>query len=351
MEPSATRRHSDVPSNSERLRCLLACDQFKDSATDQGYSGMKDSKNRFLTLLRTRGDDPAIVAHRGDSFRGPENTLAAARLAWEAGAFAWELDVQLTRDGVPVVLHDESLLRTTDVAARFPDDPRGLAGFRVSDFDYNEVRALDAGSWFVADAGGPRSARSFGTLHHLDPESVALYRSGRVTIPTLAEALLFTREHDWLVNVEIKSFPDASPDLVDRTLDVIEQTGTASRILISSFDHSDLARANRPGRRYALGILTQTPLHRTPEYATKLVGADTVHVSAEVLGSESIAYRREPAARSLRTDLVAELKNRNIPILVYTVNSRGPESLAKHMAAIGVDGLFTDDPQGLGART
>ena len=91
-----------------------------------------------------------IVAHRGDSVRAPENTLEAARLAWKAGATAWELDVQLTRDGVPVVLHDESLLRTTNVAAMFKDDPRGLAGFRVSDFDYNEIRALDAGSWFVA---------------------------------------------------------------------------------------------------------------------------------------------------------------------------------------------------------
>ena len=309
---------------------------------------MDDSNNRFLARLRARGDDPVIVAHRGDSFRAPENTLEAARLAWQGGAPAWELDVQLTRDGVPVVLHDESLLRTTDVAARFPDDPRGLTGFRVSDFDYHEIEALDAGSWFVASAGSPRSARSLGTLDRLEPESVALYRSGRVTIPTLAEALRFTREHDWLVNVEIKSFPDGPPGLVERALDVVEQTGAASRVLISSFDHSDVARANRPGREYALGILTPTPLYRIHEYATEIVGADTVHVSAEVLGSESIAYRREPAARSLRADLVAELKKRDIPILVYTVNSHGPESLAEHMALIGVDGLFTDDPEGRG---
>jgi glycerophosphoryl diester phosphodiesterase len=304
------------------------------------------SNNRLLALLRGRGDNPLIVAHRGDSVHAPENTLEAAHLAWKAGAPAWELDVQLTRDGVPVVLHDESLIRTTDVVCRFKDDPRRLAGFRVSDFDYTEVRALDAGSWFVAPAGGPRSARSFGTFDHLEPASVALYRSGRVTIPTLAEALLFTKEHDWLVNVEIKSFPEGPPDLVERALDVIRHTGTASRVLISSFDHSDVARANRTGREYALGILTQTPLYRTYEYATELVGANTVHISAEALGSESVAYRRKPTARGLRADLVAELKTRNIPVLVYTVNAHGPESLAEHMAMIGVDGLFTDDPQG-----
>ena len=191
---------------------------------------MVDSKNHFLELLRDRGDDPVIVAHRGDSVRHPENTLEAASLAWKAGAPAWELDVQLTRDAVPIVLHDESLLRTTDVAARYHDDARGRAGFRVSDFDYDEIRALDAGSWFVAVDGGPRSARSFGTLDHLDPASVARYRSGRVTIPTLTEALLWTKEHDWLVNVEVKSFAESPPGLVERALEVIHHTGTRARL-------------------------------------------------------------------------------------------------------------------------
>ena len=156
-------------------------------------------------------DRPLIIAHRGDSFHAPENTLEAARLGWEAGADAWELDVQLTRDGVPVVIHDESLLRTTDVAARFAGDPRGRDGFRVSDFDFDEVRSLDAGSWFVADDGGPRSARDFGTLDRLDPADIDHFRSGSVLIPTLEEALIFTKEQDWLVNVEIKSFPEQPP--------------------------------------------------------------------------------------------------------------------------------------------
>src|SRR5690242_16686952 len=96
------------------------------------------SGNRFLTLLRSPRECPVIVAHRGDSYHAPENTLEAARRGWQSGAEAWELDVQLTRDSVPVVLHDESLLRTTDVAARFADDPRGRDGFRVADFDFDE---------------------------------------------------------------------------------------------------------------------------------------------------------------------------------------------------------------------
>jgi glycerophosphoryl diester phosphodiesterase len=308
---------------------------------------MSVSKNRFLALLCSHGPDPVIVAHRGDSFHAPENTLEAARLAWQAGAGAWELDVQLTRDNVPIVVHDESLLRTTDVATRFQNDPRARGGFRVSDFDFSEVRALDAGSWFVAADGRARSARAFGTLNHLEPAAVAHYRSGRVTVPTLAEALCLTEELDWLVNVEIKSFPESPPGLVARVLEVIEKTRTASRVLISSFDHADVAEANSTGREYALGILTLTPLYRTHDYATGLVGADTVHVSSEVLGCESIAYRRQPASRSLRTDLMVELKEHQVPILVYTVNDHGRGSLAEHLSELGVDGLFTDDPTGL----
>jgi glycerophosphoryl diester phosphodiesterase len=305
------------------------------------------SENRFLALLLSPRLHPLIIAHRGDSFHAPENTLEAARLGWEAGADAWELDVQSTGDGVAVVLHDESLLRTTDVAARFAEDPRGRDGFRASDFDFDEVRTLDAGSWFVEDNGGPRSARNFGTLDRLDPDAIAHFRSGSVLVPTLEEALIFTREQDWLVNVEIKSFPDHPPGLVERVLEVIAATGTADRVLISSFDHADVVEADREGRRYALGILLATPIHRIADYAVDIVGADTVHVSTEVLGAESVAYRRAGTAATLRHDIVAALKQRGLPTLVYTVNHQAGGKLARHLAEIGVAGLFTDDPKGL----
>ncbi len=305
------------------------------------------SQNMFLALLHATRTHPLIIAHRGDSSHAPENTLEAARLGRQAGADAWELDVQLTRDGVPVVIHDESLLRTTDVAARFAGDPRGRDGFRVPDFDFEEIRTLDAGSWFVDDNGGPRSARDFGTLDRLDPADVAHFRSGSVLVPTLEEALIFTREHDWLVNVEIKSFPDHPPGLVGRVLEVIATTGTADRVLISSFDHDDVVAAHRQGRRYGLGILLATPIHRLPDYAIDFVHSETVHVSTEVLGSESVAYRRAGTAASLRHDIVAALEGRGIPTLVYTVNHQVGGNLARHLAEIGVAGLFTDDPKGL----
>jgi glycerophosphoryl diester phosphodiesterase len=307
------------------------------------------TENRLLSLLRSPREHPLVVAHRGDSFHGPENTLEAASLALEAGADAWEFDVQSTRDGVPVILHDESLRRTTDVARRFAGDPRSRDGFRISDFDLDEIRTLDAGSWFVADNGGPRSARDFGTLGLLDPADFEHFRSGSVCIPTLEEALTFTKEQGWLANVEIKSFPDHPPGLVERALELIAATGTADRILISSFDHDDIVAAHRDGRRFGLGILLAAPIHRIADYATDLVGAETVHVSTEILGTESVAYRRKCDATSLRRDLVEALQKRDLPVLVYTVNHQAGGNLSRHLAEIGVAGLFTDDPRSLNA--
>jgi len=315
---------------------------------------VRKRQNRFLDLFQAQRAYPVIIAHRGDSYRAPENTLEAARLALAAGAQAWEIDVQLTRDGVPVVLHDETLTRTTDVAMRFDGDLRSSDGYRLSDFDFDEVRSLDAGSWFVVESG-PRSARDFQSLNRLEPSRVELYRSGRVQVPSLAEALDFTKANDWLVNIEIKSFPRGAAGLVSRVLEIVEATDSASRVLISSFDHHDVSLANTPARAHALGILTSTPLCRTADYAAKLVGADTVHVSTEVIGAASFLDRNRALAGSLRLDLIEELRTSGIPLLVYTVNHHGPGSLARHLAELGIDGIFTDDPLGavgdLGSET
>jgi glycerophosphoryl diester phosphodiesterase len=303
--------------------------------------------NSFVSLLKSRGRQPLIIAHRGDCYHAPENTLEAAHLAWQAGAPAWELDVQLTRDGVPIVIHDDSLTRTTNVAARFADDPRGCDGYRVCDFDYDEIRTLDAGSWFVAADGGPRSANGFGTLETLTPACIDFCRSGSIVIPTLAEALRLTAELDWLVNIEIKSFPRQPPGLLTSVLSVVRESRTSERILISSFDHRDVVDADRSGREYALGILVHTPIHRLGEYAREFVRVDTVHVSTELLGSKSLDYRRDQSSSSLDARDVYDLRARDCPVLVYTVNDSRRGGLAQHLAEMGVHGLFTDDPHGL----
>lgn len=113
----------------------------------------------------------------------------------------------------------------------------------------------------------PASARDFGTLASLDQSALEHFASGRVVIPTLEEDIVFTKRHDWLVNVEIKSFPERPRDSVEPILNVIAATETASQVLISSFDHRDVAAANRPGRLYGLAILAMTPLFQVEHRA------------------------------------------------------------------------------------
>ena len=99
---------------------------------------------------------PFLVAHRGASGYAPEHTIAAYTLALEQGADYVEQDLTLTSDGVLVCLHDDTLERTTDVEARFPDravvenGPGGQPAKRwyANDFTLAELKTLDAGSWF-----------------------------------------------------------------------------------------------------------------------------------------------------------------------------------------------------------
>jgi glycerophosphoryl diester phosphodiesterase len=293
--------------------------------------GWVDALRRQGRSCARPGPLPLRIAHRGDSFHAPENTLEAAHSGWIAGADAWELDVQLTRDGVPVVLHDVSLVRTTNVAQRFAGDPRAHAAFPVAEFDLGEIRALDAGSWFLDPSGPPRSAASFGTLAALPEGDRVRFASGAVRVPTLAEALEFTTQRDWLVNVELKSSPSTSLRLLEAVLEVIDATHTAHRVLISSFDHSTVARSGQLRPEIPIGVLTSTPLDRPEHHVREEIGALAYHVSADALDR----------------DQVAALHSAGIPVLVYTINDTTPGGLAARLAEAGVAGLFTDDPAGL----
>ncbi len=279
------------------------------------------SSNRFREWYRgrSRPSRARILAHRGDSFRAPENTLEAARLGFSAGADGWELDVRLTADGHPVVIHDESLRRTTNVAEVFAGDDRGLIGFPVSQFTLEELQWLDAGSWFVDERSiEPRSARGFGTIDLVDRVQ---YGSGSIRIPTLLEALLWTMDVDWLVNVEIKPTSDDSDALVRSVLATIERTRAWNSVTISSFDHAVVESVVRNEPRVATGALISGPLDPRTASWIEWLAIDAVH---------------GPPSSS------APLPAR--PLLVYTVNDSSPDGLATQLFASGVTGIFTDDP-------
>ncbi len=288
----------------------------------------------------TRAENPLgmwIFAHRGDSYHAPENTLEAAERGLVSGADAWEFDVQLSRDGVPIVLHDDSLARTTNVSIRFANDPRSARGYLAADFTFDEIQTLDAGSWFIQPNGPFRSAAWFGTLDSLHPNDLVLYGSGQVRIPTLSDALAWTVSHGWRANVELKSFPLGDIRRIERVVEVLRRSGMEGRLVVSSFDHSDLVAIREIWRDVPLGALVATPLAKVPEYLA-LLGATSYHVSREVIGLESLDYRSYGEVGIMGT---SKLTVGRYPVHVYTVNDPSEVSV---LNAAGIDGIFTDDP-------
>lgn len=162
------------------------------------------------------GDEwPRNVAHRGASEVSPENTLEAFRRAREAGAGGLELDVHLSSDGHVVVIHDESLGRTTDGSGE------------VRDMTLEELRSLDAGYRFVP-GGIPELGSSEGREAAGGGEK-HLYRGMDAKIPTLREVL--GEFPETTINLDIK---EATPGIEKAVLEEIDRAGARDRVLVAS---------------------------------------------------------------------------------------------------------------------
>src|SRR5579864_7062171 len=162
-------------------------------------------------FLRSRRDAPHVSAHRGASAKAPENTLAALEAAWRDGATLAEIDVRLSRDGHVVLMHDRTVNRTT--TGRGP----------VEGMTLEEIRALDAGGWFGTAFRGER-------------------------VPTLREVIAWARGKLVLL-VELKNYPFREVPLVERTMDLIDETDSAEYVVPAGFDHIVLRdiKRRRPG--------------------------------------------------------------------------------------------------------
>jgi glycerophosphoryl diester phosphodiesterase len=229
---------------------------------------------------------PLCIGHRGASARAPENTLAAFETALADGADGIEFDVRLTRDGVPIVLHDATLDRTTS--------GRGAAAA----LDLASVRRLDAGAWFAPRFRGER-------------------------VPTLAETLDLARGR-CAVNIELKFEDGEAAPLARAVAAVIARARFPGLLVVSSFSRPALAAARAAMPRTALGWLAS----RTTR------GLRATHASLDLWSFHPhlrlATPRRLRAARKLR-----------LHVLVWPVNE---ERAARRLAAAGVDGLMTDDP-------
>ena len=141
-----------------------------------------------LAIVSGQSSRKILIAHRGASAYAPEHTIAAYRLAIEQGADYVEQDLQISKDGVLVCLHDLTLERTTNVEEVFPDGAprdRQPETWNVSDFTLQELKPLDAGSWFDpgSKVNGSRRFRKLSMSSEARQGSIRRRRNPRSTAP------------------------------------------------------------------------------------------------------------------------------------------------------------------------
>ncbi|MEV6618592.1 glycerophosphodiester phosphodiesterase family protein [Streptomyces sp. NPDC051051] len=246
---------------------------------------------------------PVVIAHRGASAQAPENTLAAVDAAADLGVRWVENDVQRTEDGELVVIHDDSLERTTDVEEVFP----GRAPWKVRDFTAAEVARLDAGSWFGPAYAGAR-------------------------VPTLREYVRRVERHDQKLLLELKN-PALYPGIERDTLKVLADEGWLDRghldrLVVQSFAADSLRAVHDLAPSVTTGLLGRPPVRDLPGSAafTDLVNPSYVSLSAEYVSA--VHAVEGPHGRPLR-------------IFVWTVDDA---ATARTVAGYGVDGIISDKP-------
>lgn len=259
-----------------------------------------------------------VIAHRGARSLAPENTLPAAVKALEVGADGWELDVAMSADGELILLHDDTLERTSNVAQVFPDRYRQT----VYEFTMAELSQLDFGSWFVESDPFSQAAQSKLSKTELD-SYVGL------PLTTLAEALTYTRDNQWWVNIEIKDASGTPADavIVSKVVELVESLEMEDQVLISSFNWDYLSQVKTLNPAIATGVL-----------ASKVV------VDPVGLMQELDAQAFHPGSKVTFAKQVQSLRAAGYAVNVWTVNEAA-EML--ELIEMGVTGIFTDYPQDL----
>ena len=189
---------------------------------------------------------PALIAHRGASMLAPENTLAAAELAAVNQAFGFETDVRITLDGIPVLMHDETLERTTNIAEVFPERTNDL----VSSFTLEELKQLNAGLWFI-------QKDPFRTIRTGSVSQTQLGINQGQRIPTLSETLDLMDRKGMVIIFDMRDPPSDHPhyeDFFDIVLSECQQSGLHEDIwFLVSREQIQLVRESAPRLTRVIG--------------------------------------------------------------------------------------------------
>lgn len=247
--------------------------------------------------------EPTVIAHRGASAYAPENTLASIDKAAQLG-FTWvENDVQRTKDGELVVIHDDSLRRTTNVERVFP----GRARWKVKDFTAAEIARLDAGSWYSPAYAGTR-------------------------VPTLEQYMRRVEHNHEKLLLEIKN-PELYPGIEQQTLKLLGNEGWLDhehldRLIVQSFSADSIRTVHelKPAITTAcLGSPTVAQLHQYARF-TDLINPSYGSLSKGYVSAVHAFVG--PHGRPLR-------------VFAWTVNDA---TTARKAAGYGVDGIITNKP-------
>lgn len=229
-------------------------------------------------------NQPFIWAHRGDSSHAPENTMSAFSAAVESGADGIEMDVHLSKDGIPVVIHDDLLERTTD--------GKGA----VSDVTLRQLRQLDAGSWFSHKFAGEG-------------------------LPAL-EDVLNVFGGQLLLNLELKDYAAG--------VEVLTLLGRYPGVdfLLSSFDYGLLKRLRAIDEKLPLAVLFDEGNWRRAVRFADEISASAFH----------------PVVSRVNRRMVAACRSLGMAVSVWTVDLPWQ---GRNLMRMGVSGLFTNDPETL----
>lgn len=261
---------------------------------------------------------PLVIGHRGAAGLAPENTLAAFRLAIALGVDGVEMDVQLSADGYPVVIHDARVNRTTN--------GKGT----VSRLPLEQLQRLDAGSWFerrrIRRSRVPPTARRKSAETGDSPANF----SGE-PLPTLEAALvLLSAARLDRIYVELKARRGNEQALVDAVLSLVRKLQVERSVTLLSFDHEIVRRAKEIEGK----IRTAATF---PAGRRRLISTRSIIRAAESAKVDEVALHIGIVTR--RT--VEALHERGFSVSGWTANSR---LTMRRLAACGVDSIMSDFP-------
>ena len=276
------------------LFCLSQC-QKQDWKVNQKEANQETHVASLPQSPLNNGDGFWVIAHRGVSGSYPENTLSAFQAAIDIRAEMVELDVSISEDGIPVVVHDRTVDRTTD----FEGD--------VQSFSVEELKRMEVGAWFSEEFRGEE-------------------------FPTLRESLELMKGQI-AVNIEIKTeavSDEIQGGVVDKALQIVKDLDMISSVIFSSFDYRVMEQLNVLDSKIAKALLYEASQ------------------SAELLPSELVQKYKidifNCSYKQLSEEWINDLQKHEIPYFVYTVNE--PE-LMRELIEKDVSGIFTDFPQEL----